>query len=728
MKAFGTRAVWLALLSGLFVFSTACSGGGGGESTPTFTVTSIEPSQSEDLNGGGTAIVRGTNFLSARAARVLFGDGNPGFNLDVKSQTELWITIPPSPSGNAGPVNLEVQTLDRGTKGIFAGFTYGDGGNQPPAGPPKPTTITPTFYTPTGAQNFIIGGSDFGSDGSKLIVEFQGVGIVEATVTGGGTLLTGRAPVASPVPTPVVPVEVRVRNDPFEAVVPTRVTFTYFAPTVVPGITYFEGNANASLPVRVALDKAVVATSTDVAWANGNDDLMLITVDASTNTISPLRSLLAGQSAARHNLDRFNSAPIALNGDTVCISTLGVNTAGASGDEEILVISNLSSPTPNVASIGPLTLSKAPIVRISSTRIAFTTIGTGGTAAAPSDQLWVVDIVNGFPTTSRTVDIGITDNVVNAGLGGLSSRRVRSVPFSPDGDAVFVYARCLAGFNTPYGDFDDVVTRYVVSTGTTAVALMPFLLTKPVALSANRVVAPATWMANPAVNPDPFDIVSIVDFAGSAGNPTVVEIGSFVSPGATFKVVALKDGNFVMPIGAAGQPAGTLADRIGIFTDDGSGAVTMNSIAVAFRPLLTSVGDGVMVFGPGLDGVRGSGGDRTFYIAPTGEPSLDFTSAPDWLQGSTRNLGPPSDGDRVFALGQGDQAWNNANEVLHVFQVRALDAFIDATTVPLAASATSNVDGNVPFVPIGSNWGLMLSTGMNGAWQNNDDRLIVVYY
>ena len=720
MNALSTRAVRLALLSGLFAAFTACSGGGGGDSNPTFSIISITPESSPDVNGGGTAVIRGTNFESARVARVLFGDSNPGFGIDVKSQTELWVTIPPSRTNTAGPVTIEVETLDRGTKALFAGFTYGDdGGGGGPTGPPVPTTVTPTVYTPTGAQAFTIGGSNFGADGNIVSVRFGNSSSVDGTVTGGGTLVRGNAPIFASAQVPQIPVQVFVKNGPFEAAAQTFVSFSYFPPAPVAGITFLEGGANASLPVRVANDKAVVATSTNVAWRDGNDDLVLITVNTLTNTVTT-KSLLTGQAPGHRNLDNYASSPIALDDDTICVATVGPNGGPVNGDETILVISNLGSPTPTVNVLAAPFVARAPIVRISSTHIAFNTVGTG---TGGSDQLWVYQIVNGalVPGGPAPVDIGLIDVV--AFPPPKSLRTLKALPFSPDGNAVFVYSRGPALNNSGFSDGDDMITRFDIAAGTSVTAVMPSLLTKPVAVSATRLVAPAKAFPG-------FDVVSVMDFAGAVATRSSVSTGTFVNTTATHQIAALKDGNFVMAIGPAGQPALSAGNRIGIFTDDGFGAITMNGFDVAWKPLLAPLGDGsVMVFGPGPDNTTGVAFDRTFHIAANGAPSLDFASASPWLQLPSMGLGAATDDTRTFALGSGDPSWFNGDEVLHVFQSRSIGQPIDAVTMQLSTGPLAPVHNTVPFVPIGFNWGLMLSPGQNAPfWGNNDDRVIVVYY
>ena len=727
MNALVTRAARLALLGGLFAAFTACSGGGGGGSAPTFTLTSITPDESPDLDGGGIAVIRGTNFESARVARVLFGDGNPGFGIDVKSQTELWVTIPPSPSGNPGPVTVEVESLDRGIKALFAGFSYGDGGGGGPTGPPVPTTVTPTVYTPTGAQRFTIGGSNFGADGTVVSVRFRNVGSVEGTVAAGGTLVRGNAPIVASLQVPQIPVQVFVKVGQFEAAAQTFVSFSYFPPAPVAGISFLEGRANASLPVRVANDKAVVATSTNVAWRDGNDDLVLITVDTLTNTVTT-KSLLTGQAPGNRNLDLYSSSPIGLDNDTICVATVGPDRVPFSGDETILIISNLGSPTPTVSPpVAAPFIARAPIVRISGTHIAFNTVGTGALSNGPgttrSDQLWVYQIANGalVPGGPAPVDIGLIDVV--AFPPPMALRTLKALPFSPDGNAVFVYSRGPALNNSGFSDGDDMITRFDIAAGTSITTVMPNLLAKPVALSEARIVAPAKAFPG-------FDVVSVMDFAGGVATSSSVSTGTFVNITATHQIAALKDGNFVMAIGPDGQPALSAANRIGIFTDDGFGAINVNTISVAWKPLLAPLGDGsVMVFGPGPDNAAGTPFDRTFHIAANGAPSLDFSSALSWLQLPSMGLGAATDDTRAFALGRGDLSWFNGDEVLHVFQARSIGQPIDATTMQLSTGPLGPVHNTVPFVPVGFNWGLMLSPGRNGPnWNQSDDRVILVYY
>ena len=152
-------------------------GGGGGTAILRFVLLALAPTTSLDLNGGDVVTITGTNFQAVRVASVRFG-GQPGFNLDVESEETLTVVSPPAPGGVAGPVTIEVISLEAGSRFHPIPFVY-----VATMGPPVPNTIFPNVFTPTGAQSFTIQGSNLGPSGGTATVLFAGIGSVTAQVS-----------------------------------------------------------------------------------------------------------------------------------------------------------------------------------------------------------------------------------------------------------------------------------------------------------------------------------------------------------------------------------------------------------------------------------------------------------------------------------------------------------------------------------------------------------------
>jgi len=714
------------IVAALLAATLGCSGGGGGDSSSTFTLQFVDPNASADVNGGDTVVVHGTNFLAARVARVFFGANNPGFGIKVLSDTEIEVTVPPAPSGNAGTYSVEVETLEFGTKGLFRAFTYADDGGGT-TGPPVPTTIFPTSFTATGAESFTISGTNLGPSGGQVDVIFEGVGLVRATVSQDRQFATGNAPVSQGVPI-ATPILVTVDNSGQSGPVPTQVTYNYAAPSswLVP---FQEGAGNTSLPVRVGEGIAVVATSgTTANWGNvagtGDDELFLITGPPLTAGLVPLFGN-AGLPASQRRLDSNNSVPVAVDSDTVCLYSPGMDGIALTGDEVIIVVSGLQSTPPTVRVLPVPNLTPAPIARISDTQIAFTTRLTG--TAAAQDELRFASINSGVPTLSGArTDIGLADGRATVGRG------YRSIPFSPDGDAVFVFTLHPGGGTRTFGDSTDLLTRYQLSTGAVAQTPAPFLHDTPIALSATRVVAAAQSVASP---PNPDDKLAIYDFAGGSFTTTYMGVGARIQTLGLRTIVALGDGHVALAHGGANQTAGNADDQIAVFRDDGSGSLTQLNVPLAGRPQMTPLGDGsVVVFGPGGDLFAGTLDDRAILLRANGSSFAEFPGAPTWGQGTLAAV----DSTRVFAIGTGPDAPNygTGNETLIVLQAKAVGLGIATSLLPMSgalgyfvnAAPSQAAQARTPFVPVGSGWGLMQSPGTTNAFSSAGNRVLIVSY
>jgi len=712
MNKFRTRTMMRSAAAGLLLGFAACSSGGGGGSEPSFSLFSVDPAESVDLNGGDKVVIHGENFLAARVARVLFGDGNPGFNLTVLDDERIEVTVPPSPNGQPAIVTVEVETLEFGTKGIFGGFRYVGGGG--PIGPPQPQTIFPTTFTPTGAQPFTIQGTNLGPGGGTVAVIFDGIGAVAGAVNNDGTIVTGHAPV-----TPGVPgagsIQVTVDNSGEVGAVPTPVSYSYVAPTALP-VPNQEGGDNASRPVRVSDGLAVMCTAgANFAWGDGNDDMLLI--DGPPSTIQT-RSALAGQPAANRHLDRNNSVPVVLDEDTICVYSPGPT--AALGDEVILLITNLAAAAPTVQALPAPNAAPIPAARISANRVGFILRGTG---AGGQDQLQVFTIVNGVfqgPLPSA-VDVNFADP------GGLLGRANFSIPFSPDGDSVFVYS---SGFNGGFNDIDDEVYRHVISTGQTSVAPARFVLLKPIALSASRV---ATIAAGTAATPqDIDDQLAVIDFSPSV-NVTHIDLNATADVVAPQPLVPLGTGGLVLVAGGPDRIANTADDVLAVFTGDGSGGFDRADAPLERRPNMTPLGNGGLVaFGRGVDGAADSGDDRAIFVQADGSSFLEFVMPPSWPM-ATAQL---ADSTRAFGIGNGlDGTPQTGDEELLVYQSSIVEAASGAATsrLPLSVDFNSPIRSALPanpirFVPVGPGWGVIQSPGRNLAFLGADDMIVVVQY
>lgn len=699
-----TRLLAAAFLAtmGLLVGPIGCSGGGSGSGTATFKLTFVDPAQSLDLNGGDVVIVHGSNFNAAGVVNVLF-NGSPGFNRSVLDDGQIQVTIPPSPSGQAGRVNVEVVTLEFGTKGIFAGFEYV--GPGAPVLPPSPQTIVPTVYTPTGAEQFRIAGTNLGVDGTRVTVRFEGIGTVLAVVSAGGTFAVGNAPVSSTVP-PGSLLKVTIENSVGAADLPTMVSYSYTSPSFLPA-PFQEGADGASRPVRITDGLAIMATSgTDASWGNGNDELFLIQGPPNAVGIS---SLLGAEPAINRNLDIANSIPVVLDSDTVIIFTHGLTTA--QGDETLLLITNLTT-TPVITAIAATWATRAPLARISSTRVAYI---RGGQGAFGQDELVALDIVSGVHTASYgPIAVGTADR------NSVRGRTNKSIPFSPDGDSIFVWS---SGGNLAYGDGNDVLYRYKVSTAETAQSLAPFMVVPPVAVSASRVVGASGPLSNP---PDPFDSLQVFNISGNAFSRVLTPLNSLVDAANITPIRLFGNGHVALLVGGPDRVANTADDQVAIFVDDGGGGLTRLDLNAGKRPTMTAAADGTLiVFSRGVNNVLGDSDDRTIAVDADTLQMANFIAGPPWQHG----FASLTDSSRAFAIGSGpDQSWNTGDEVLFVYQSIAAGLGADGATLPLAPDPFTPLGNSLPFVPVGFGWGLIQSPGLNLGFLSIDDRILIAYY
>ena len=691
-----------ALVLGLILTACSSGGDGGGLNVRFFRVT---PNESEDLTPDDPVIVEGVGFDSVQLLAVRF-DGSPGFNREVLNDGE--ISVRPPPRNRPGPVVVEVEMLfdeEVIVRSVPGNYTYvGEGGS---VSPPQPQTIVPTSFTATGAEEFRIAGTNLGLDGSTITVTFGTIGSVSATVSGSGQFAVGNAPVSQGVP-PGTAITVNVENSAGDTDVPTSVFYVHPAPTFL-SIPFQEFNNGASRPVRITNGLAIMATAgASAVWGNGDDDLVLI--QGPPNAVGQV-SVLGAAATTLRNLDPNNSIPIVLDSDTVVVFSPGVSTA-TQGDELILVITNLTG-VPVVSSVAATHAARSPLARLSDTRVGYIrqAQGTNG-----QDELVVLEFSGG--TISQTygpIEIGVGER--NAGLG----RGNRTLPFSPDGDSIFVWSK---GGNNTYGDGDDLVTRFKISTTETASVNAPHMVVKPVAVSATRVVGAAGPLAN---IPNLADAITQLELSGNVFTRTQTNIGAFVDAAALTPIQVFGDGHVALLTGGNDGLANNNDDEVSILVDDGNGGLTRAAVAFGARPMLARSGDGaLLVWGRGPNNVLGDQDDRTIRVDPVALTLVDFIVGPPWNHG----FAPLTDLTRGFAIGRGlDNTANTGDETLLVYQGIHVGTGVDGNELPLSNNVTQNrLRLSEPFIPIGPGWGVVQSVGQNGFVLSADDRIVIAFY
>ncbi|MEM8883255.1 MAG: IPT/TIG domain-containing protein [Planctomycetota bacterium] len=711
MNNFRTRAVnrlAVAVMCALVATATAACSGGGGGGTPTFEVTAVSPSESVDLNGGGTVVITGEQFLAAQPTTVLFGDGNPGFNLQVISDTQLEVTLPPAPNGLPVIVTVEVVSLNRGTRGLFGGFQYRGPGGTPV--PPNPQTIVPTTYSPTGAQEFRITGTNLGPPGGVVTVEFGSVAAVQGQVSQDTTIVTGRAPVLGFLPVPG-PLEVVVRNGSFAEAVPTQVRFEK-PDTVALGVPRQSVTAqiNSSVPVRINSGvAAMITTGTDFIWGNGNDEMVLVYGPPSTTSV--VNALSLGTAAPR-SLSPNYSLPVRVDNDTVVLSGPGATPANT----VLYIVSNLAAATPTVTVANVPNLAPIMPARIADGQLGVILQGTG---LGGADQLQVLTFTGGQITgqLATAIDIGTADVISATGRGRANVSR----PASPDGDSVFVVG---LGANGVFGDADDTLIRYRISTTEIAGIVAPHFVAPPIFVSASRVVGVAAAIIQA---PDPDDALVVYDVLGTAISQTIIDLDSRADVGAARTIVTFGDGNVAVATGGVDRAPNNADDLVAVYRASTVAPPFDGPTQFSFgrRPVMAPLGNGfLLVSARGLDGTANSSDDVQVTITPEGNALRAFQSSLTWPQHRVPSV---QDG-RAFALRRGpDSLWSTADEELVVFQSEALGSPPDGLAFRIGGGAAALISGFEPFVPIGANWGLIQSPGLGG-FGTAADLILFVFY
>lgn len=678
----------------------ACGGGGGGSGGIGFTVDAISPAVSDDLSGGDTVTITGTNFLAAGVADVTFG-GIPATNRVILSETEMTVRTPAAPGGVAQAVTVVVTSLRGGTEQIANGYTYAISG-------PNPQSISPTAFTATGAEDFTITGTTLGPLGGQVTVLFGGIGSVTGAVSANGQAITGRAPVSAGVP-PLGPVTVTVDTGAATADVPVTVTYPYALPAVfaagVPGQTL----GNASQPVRLADGFAALCTcGVNGTWGDADDDIRIVRGPPNAVQVLSVSPRLAPGMPVGF-LSATNSIPAVLGPDTFCVYTVG----GIGVPGYVLVTLARTAPVADVFA-HPF-INAAPIAAIGPNRIAFMTSGVDGlfgplAGGNVGDDLFVMEFNLALAPPPVLIAGGGAGRVPLAGTADLAAGAVNfSIPFTDDGDTVIVMG---AGPDALPRNGDDTFTSVVLSTGATALRVgAPFLLGRPIALSATLFAAPGAGPNGTFGNGD--DALDVFSF-GAAWTRTPHSLGQ-----------PLNNALAVVPYARVGNGIALAApSAVMVYTDPLAG--TKTTLPFAGAPLFAPLGNGgLVVFGPGGDLALRTGDDEAHHVDDVAA-RLSFGQVPNQFQA----IAPLSDSDRAFALAPGgDGVFGTADDLLEVYQSRALGAAADASRLPASALPVAQVLGStVTFVPVGPGWGLIQSPGAFGVWGDLNDQLILVSY
>jgi hypothetical protein len=695
--ATGALFLFALILPGL----SGC-GGGGSAARIVFTLQSVNPDTSPDLNGGDRVTITGANFSRFVGFTIRFGAGI-GVNPLVESDTAITVTTP----GQSGPGSVIVEVTAVNEDGelvvrqLFDAYTYvGSSSN------PNPQTITPTTFTATGAESFTIGGTDLGSPGGTVSVNFAGIGSVTGTVSNDATLVVGNAPISS-LTAPVSPVTVTVGG----AAVPTQVAYTYAGPQSL--LVRFQNAGGASRPVRITDGFAAMCTAGgDNAWQTADDEVYILQMGpGGAPLFVPVRR---PNTTPVGWLNRFDSIPVALDANTICVYSVGPNggpdAPGApTPDDRIVQITTIQT-APTVTDHPAPWPNTAPIARISSTAVAFTGAGPNQIRGDLDDVLWVYQFTGTTLGLARSWTIGAVD--VTTGSGNIS------IPFSADGDVVHVL---VPGPNGTLLDGDDLLWRATVSSNTLlGPVTMPWLTGVPKAVAGNLAVS-ASFGPNGAPGGGDDRVLVASTNAGPFG-VAAFNLGQWIDGAALALSAPFGGAKLAVPTIGPDNLPGSGDERILLYTDLTTGALT--SLPVPGTSTLATLGSGdLVVFGPGVNLFQGDGDDTATRVDGSGVTAQGFLSVPTWGGG----LVPLTDQSRTFAIGDPDGAPMSGDETLLIHQSASLGNAVDAATLPLASVGAPATLAQ-PFVPVGPDWGVIQSPGPDRTYQTNDDRIIFARY
>ncbi|MEE8105177.1 MAG: IPT/TIG domain-containing protein [Planctomycetota bacterium] len=657
------------------------------------TLQNVTPNSSATLNGGELVIVRGTNFDRANVINVLFGGRNVN-SFDVLDNERIEVRTPRAPGNLPNTVGVEVFSERAVTAILQNAYTY-----TAPDLPPVPTTIFPTTFTATGAETFTIQGTNLGPVSGTVNVIFVGAGTVVADVNASATIISGRAPITN-MP-PAGNVTVTVDKGTTTGDVPTSVSYSYGAPAILGA----KGQAadGASRPVNLGSGSAVLCTAGEnTVWGDADDEVLIVRGPPAA-TIVPVRR--AGGTPVGY-LDPVNSVPAVLDANTICVYSLGSDGTAPDATDRIVQIT-AAQTTPVVTDHAGAFLNPAPLGAIGPNRVATMVAGTNTTLGDADDRIWLIEFSGTTLNINSKLMVGAAD--LTGGRGNLS------IPYSPDGSAVFVLT---GGTNTTFRDNDDVFRRITMPGLQTIVGVLPAPFGRPIAISASLAAVPA---AGPnGLFGDTNDELCAIQIGA-----TMITIGHTLptplSVGPLVPFAKIGDGIVIPLTGVDGTP-NTFSDEFAVYTDPVAG--TVQRLSRAGIPLFAPLGNGeLIVFERGGDVTPDTNDDAVTHIDAAAQNATSFATAPIW----DHAFAPHTDQTRAFAIDAGANGFGDGDEALLIYQAASLGQFVESLALVMAQPGTP-ATGLEPFVPIGPGWGLIQSPGLDGTYGGADDQLLLVRY
>jgi len=700
-----TGALVFSLVAALSTVS-GC-GGGGGSTAVQISITNLNPTTSADLNGGETITITGSSFDAFIQIQVFFG-AEQATNRTPISPSEFTVRLPPAPGGVPGPVDVRIVGTDaegEQFQDILAqAFTY--------VGPPQdpdPQTITRTTFSPTGAEEFFINGSDLGTPGATQVVEFEGIGRVSVIVSNDATSLQGNAPITGALSGPQGNIRVVVDPDGAAAELPTRVTYNAFPVSTVPGVNFMEGMGEASLPRRLADGFAALCTAgPNGTWGDMDDEIWVVSGQ-------PGGPGNFGAIPARFNnapvgyLNRRNSIPAVLDGDTFCVYSIGPDGTANTGDDRVLLVT-AARTNPGVTAHNFPNINTAPLGAIPPNRVAFLFGGDDAILANGNDRLFVVEFSG--TSVAQTFTSTFTDSAdTTAGAGNLS------IPWTTDGDSVYAIG---SGNDGTAGNGDDMIVRLRLSDGVEATTQAAHLIARPQAVSGS--VSASVTTGNGTLG-DAADRLIVFQDTGNSINVVQHAINGSNAGASPVPFAPFGNGGVAVPSLGPDFAPGNGTEDILVFTDPVAGTTqTLNGRGPVVLAPLRTADRSLVLFNRGNDNTAATGDEIVRSLDGTSLLVRSFTNVPLWDQ----MFGPLGDESRVFAIGPGpDAAPNTGDEVLIVHQTRSLGQPVDAVTIGAGGRRLQNT---LPFVPVGVSWGLVPSPGTDGTFRTADDVLLVIEY
>lgn len=663
---------------------TACGGGGGTALSSTFRLTGLAP-DSSGLAGGLVVQIQGENFLDVTFSEVTFGT-LPVASMRVLDDQTIEVVTPPAPGGLPQTVDVRVVTVDAGAKVLQDAFTY------TAQGPPLAASINPVLFTPSGAEDFTITGTDLGLPGSSQVqVVFQGVGSVIGSVSFDGKTVTGRAPLSSGSPPPGSITVTVVRTAGQTADVPTQVTYGWGTPVWRPSPGQNAGGA--SQPVRYDDGHALLCIAgVDGLWRTADDDVILVQGPPNAPNVAQLL-VPPGQSIGY--LDPQNSIPAVLANGKVVLYSVGPDGLPVTADDRIVQITDPLAPLLQVLTYNFGYLNTVPLAAIPGSRFAFGTAGANTILGDADDMLTVVDL-SAPAIPGRQAIVGALDT------GGPTSI---SFPRSADGTTIVMG---IAGANGIPRDADDQILFLTSPLLSVLSQPAPFLVGEILLLGNSAAAAVARPL--PATSNDRLEVWSS---NGVTLTRTSRQLGVPLNLGAPRPAVRL---------GASGV---AVAAGVGLylFTNAASGNAT--PVTLPGLPLLVGLSSlEALVYTPGSDLIPGLAPDLAQRI-DAAAARTDFTTVIPWQQGGA----PSGDAYRGFGIEAGpDGTYATGDERLAVQVTRAIGAARDGVLLPLGLGQPTPMTGTRPLVPVGPSWGVVQSSGPDGAFGTGDDIVVFVRF